>query len=121
MHEKAAKFGRPVDPAYGETVLNYVKAALDQSPSMVARMTKALDLKTPEMTEKATKIEVKDEGRVVVFSANGETVTSKISNSRSKITVADKEATGKQLQSGMTCDISYTPGDNNEPTKMACR
>lgn len=121
MHEKAAKFGRPVDPAYGETVLNYVKAALDQSPSMVARMTKALDLKAPEMTAKAAKIEVKDEGRVVVFSANGESVTSKISNSRSKITVANKEATGKHLQSGMTCDITYTPGDNNEPTNIVCQ
>jgi len=121
MHEKAAKFGRPVDPAYGETVLNYVKAALDQSPSMVARMTKALDLKAPEMTAKGAVIEVKDEGRMVVFTANGETVTSKISNSRSKIVVADKDATGKNLQNGMVCDITYIPGDNNEPTAMACK
>jgi tripartite-type tricarboxylate transporter receptor subunit TctC len=121
MHDKARKFGRPVDPAYGETVSNYVKAALDQSPSMVARMTKALNLKAPEMTAKGVVIEVKDDGRMVVFSDNGETVTSKISSSRSKIRVADAEATGKQLRSGMTCDIAYRPGENNEPTTISCR
>jgi tripartite-type tricarboxylate transporter receptor subunit TctC len=120
MHEKAAKFGRPVDPAYGETVLNYVKAALDQSPSMVTRMTKALDLKPPEMTANGAMIEVKDDGRIVVFSVNGESVTSKISSSRSKIRVADMDATGKHLQSGMKCDITYVPGDNNEPTTIIC-
>jgi hypothetical protein len=113
--------GRPVEPAYGETVANYVKVALDQTPSMVARMTKALNVKPPEMTAKATVIEVQDGGRMVVFTDNGESVTAKISSSRSKIRVAGKDATGKTLQSGMTCDISYKPGGNNEPTTMDCR
>jgi tripartite-type tricarboxylate transporter receptor subunit TctC len=121
LHEKAEKMGRPVEPAYGETVANYVKAALDQTPSMVARMTKALNLKPPEMTAKAAVIEVKDGGRFVVFKDNGESVTSKISSSRSKVRINGQETTGKSLQSGMTCDISYKPGGNNEPTIVDCR
>lgn len=121
MREKAAKFGRPVEPAYGETVASYVKAALDQPPSVVARMTKALNLKAPEITAKGTKIEVRDGGRVIVFDDNGETVTSKISSSRSKIVVSDKEASGKSLQTGMICDVVYIPGGNNEPKTIACR
>jgi tripartite-type tricarboxylate transporter receptor subunit TctC len=121
MREKAAKFGRPVEPAYGETVANYVKAALDQPPSVVTRLTKALDLKAPEMTAKAATIEVRDNGRVIVFTDNGEKVTSKVSSSRSKILVSSKESTGASLKTGMTCDIVYTPGDNNEPKTIACR
>jgi tripartite-type tricarboxylate transporter receptor subunit TctC len=121
LHEKAEKMGRPVEPAYGETVANYVKAALDQTPSMVARMTKALNLKPPEMTAKAAVIEVKDGGRFVVFKDNGESVTSKISSSRSKVRINGQETTGKSLHSGMTCDISYKPGGNNEPTIVDCR
>ena len=66
-------------------------------------------------------IEVRDGGRVVVFKDNGEAVTSKVSSSRSKILVAKQDATGKALQSGMTCDIVYIPGDNNEPRTMDCR
>ena len=121
LAEKTAKMGRPIEPAYGETVANYVKAALDQPPSMVARMTKAMDMKAPDMTARDAVIEVRDEGRIVVFSDNGESVTSKVSGARSKIRIAGKDATGKSLQSGMTCDITYVPGDNNEPTTIACR
>lgn len=121
LGEKTMKMGRPIEPAYGETVLNYVKAALDQPPSMVARMTRAMNVKPPEMTAKDALIEVRDNGRVVVFTDNGESVTAKISSSRSKIRVAGQDATGKSLQSGMRCDISYVPGGNNEPTGMVCR
>ena len=56
-----------------------------------------------------------------MFSANGETVTSKVSSSRSKIVVSNRDATGKTLKTGMTCDIVYVPGGNNEPKTIACQ
>ena len=121
MHEKAARFGRPIEPAYGETVANYVKAALDQPPSVVTRMTRALDLKAPDMNVESVTIDVRDEGRVVVFSDSGETVNSRLSGSRSTVKVAGKDANGAALKSGMTCDVTYVPGDTNEVKVIACK
>jgi tripartite-type tricarboxylate transporter receptor subunit TctC len=121
MAERAAKIGRPLEPAYGETVHAYVKAALDQPPSMVERLTRAMNVKPPEMTAKAAAITVQDDGRVILFESNGEKVTAKVSSSRSKILVSGKDAPGKALSSGMTCDIVYIPGDANEPKTVDCK
>lgn len=73
------------------------------------------------MTEKATVIEVRDNGRGMAFIANRETVVSKFSSSPSKIRIVDKDSSGKNLLSGMHCDITYIPGGNNEPTTVVCR
>lgn len=121
MRERAAKLGRPIDPAYGETVASYVRAALDQPPSMVERLVKALNVKPPELTAKAVAIQVEDGGRMLKFVDNGETVASRLSSSRSKIKVAGKNANRKELTSGMTCDIVYVPGGRNEPKTVDCR
>lgn len=45
LQEKAAKLERPVDPAYGDDVLNAVVTALKQSPETVALLTQALKKK----------------------------------------------------------------------------
>ena len=45
---------------------------------------------------------------------------SKISGSRSKVTINGAEADRKDLKQGMVCAITYKPGDKNEPTTMEC-
>jgi tripartite-type tricarboxylate transporter receptor subunit TctC len=42
LQAKATKLGKPVDPAYGEEVLNAIKVALDQKPESVKLLAQAL-------------------------------------------------------------------------------
>ena len=49
-------------------------------------------------------------------------VKSKISGSRTKLTIGGKEDNRKNLKAGMTCDITYVvDGDRNEPSVVACQ
>ncbi len=122
LRAQAKKAGRPIDPAFGEDVGRRVKAALDQSPKMVALVAKILEVKAAATKVKAAVIEVEDGGRFVIFKGpGGKKVKSKVSGSRTKITIAGKAAKRKKLKNGMTCNISYVPGGRNEPKTLDCK
>jgi len=42
LQAKAEKLERPVEPAYGDQVLNSIKAALNQTPDTIAMLKQAL-------------------------------------------------------------------------------
>ncbi len=60
-----------------------------------------------------------DEGRAIAFTADKDQHTAKISGSRTKITVAGKEAKREALKAGMKCEVTYT-GDDSEASLIAC-
>ena len=45
LQQKAAKAGRPLDPAYGDEVLAMIKGALNQPPEVVSMLKQALETK----------------------------------------------------------------------------
>ena len=45
LQARAAKLERPIDPAYGEEVLQMIKTALNQTPETIALLKEALEPK----------------------------------------------------------------------------
>jgi len=122
LQTRAEKLGRPVEPAVGVQVEKMVKEALNQSPKTVALLKTALEAKAPMAKASGALLEVKDKGRKIVFKgSDGKPVESEPSGSRTKITIAGKEAKRGDLKAGMNCDIEYRPGGDNEPTTVSCK
>jgi tripartite-type tricarboxylate transporter receptor subunit TctC len=122
LQARAEKMGRPVEPAVGEEVEKMVKEALNQTPKTVALLAAALEVKPQVAKASGPLLEVQDKGRTIVFNgADGKQVKSEPSGSRTKITIAGKEAKRGDLKAGMTCEIEYKPGGDNEPTAIACK
>lgn len=97
-------------------------ASAMQTPKTIALLAKTLDIK--EATVKATGplLQVEDQGRKIVFSGpDGQKVESIPSGSRTKITIAGKDAQRGDLKTGMHCEISYKSGGDNEPASMVCK
>jgi tripartite-type tricarboxylate transporter receptor subunit TctC len=125
LQAKASKSDRPVDPAIGEDVAKMVREALNQTPQTIALLKDALNAKPSDAKSTALKatgpIDVQEKGRKVTFNGpDGKPVAAEPSGSRTKITVAGKEATREDLKTGLNCEITYEPGAK-EPTSIACQ
>jgi tripartite-type tricarboxylate transporter receptor subunit TctC len=122
LQARAEKLGRPVEPAVGEEVEKMVKEALNQTPKTVALLAAALEVKPQTAKASGQLLEVEDKGRTIVFNGpDGKPVKSEPSGSRTRITIAGKEAKRGDLKAGMSCEIEYKPGGDNEPTAIACK
>ncbi len=139
LQARLSKLGLPLDPAYGDDVLKQVSAAMKQSPDTVAMLARTMDAKqqtaqkaegqSPQPAESPVMmktqgplLEVNDKGREIVFAGpDKQKVQSKPSGSRSKITIAGKEAARQDLKAGMECAITYKPGGENEPAEITCK
>lgn len=122
LQARAEKLGRPVEPAVGEEVEKMVKEALNQPKQTVALLKEALEAKTPMAKVSGALLEVKDGGRKIVFNGpDGKPVEAEPSGSRTKITIAGKEAKRGDLKAGMNCEIEYRPGGENEPSTVNCK
>ncbi len=98
-----------------------VKEALNQTPQTVAVLKAALDEKPAALKASGPLVEVQNKGRkVVVKGADGKPVTLEPSGSRTKITVAGKEAKRDELKTGQNCEVTYAAG-SNEPSAIACK
>ncbi len=71
---------------------------------------------------KGATISVTDEGSWIEFmAADGNMVKSKISSSRTNLTIGGEEAKRTKLKAGMICDITYVmKGERNEPSMVSC-
>jgi tripartite-type tricarboxylate transporter receptor subunit TctC len=122
LQARAEKFGRPVEPAVGEELETMVRAALNQTPQTVALLAAALQAKPQTAKASGPLLEIEDKGRRIVFNGpDGKPVKSEPSGSRTKITIAGKEAKRGDLKAGMKCEINYKPGGDNEPTTITCQ
>jgi sarcosine oxidase gamma subunit len=103
-------------------VAKRVNAAFRQTPLTIALLKEVLSKKAPTVLVKRTKIStLTPDGRWVTYKdRGGKTVKSKISGSRTKITINGNKAKRKALKVGMACDITYKPGKRNEPTTIKC-
>ena len=122
LQVRAEKLGRPLDPAYGDEVLADVKLALVQPPETISLLASALDATPPALKAVGPLLDVQEKGTVIVFAGpDKQKVQSKPSGSRTKITIAGKEAQRADLKVGLNCEISYKAGGDNEPSTMDCR
>lgn len=135
LQERLVKLGLPLDPAYGDDVLKLVTAAMKQSPETVAMLAQTMDVKqavskaegAPDGKQAISSaegplLEVNDKGREIVFAGpDNQKVQSKPSGSRTKITIAGKEAKREDLKAGLVCALSYKPGGDNEPSAIDCK
>jgi tripartite-type tricarboxylate transporter receptor subunit TctC len=121
LQAKAEKLERPVDPAYGDDVLNMVKAALNQRPESIALLKQALEQKeTAPPATKGTISDLQDGNRTVVLKlADGKTFEAKVSGSRTEITVGGQKSDRNAMKTGMTCSIE-APKSGAEAKTIAC-
>jgi putative tricarboxylic transport membrane protein len=122
LQEKAAKGGRPVEPLYGDEVGKMVTAALVQSPKTIATLKEALtEAETPGVLRAAGPLTDFQEGKKITFNGpDGKPVTMEVSGSRTKVTIAGKEAQRNELKVGQNCEIAYVAGAS-EPTTVTCQ
>lgn len=121
LQAKAEKGGRPVEPAFGEDVAKMVKEALHQTPKTIAMLKDALEAKPEPIKVSGPLLEVKEKGRkVVINGSDGKKVTLEPSGSRTKITVAGKDAKRDDLKTGLKCEVVYAVG-SDEPSVIACQ
>ncbi len=99
-----------------------VKMAFDQPPETIALLAKALEVSQPTLKAVGPLLEVQDKGSVIVFTGpDKQKIQSKPSSSRTKITIAGKDAQRADLKVGLNCDINYRSGGDNEPSTVDCR
>lgn len=109
VQAKAAKSGRPLDPAYGDDVAAAIKAALKQPPETIALLKDAMDagknVKIPEF--KGTIVTLADRNKDITMKlADGKEFKTAVSGSRTTIKVGGKEAKRGDLAVGMACTIT---------------
>lgn len=117
---EAKKMGRPIEPLYGEDVANAINAALNQSPETVKLIAAVMKVEVPSVVVKTNLLTVGPKGKVITFKSGDTEIKSKVSGSRTKITIGGTEADRKALKAGMVCEIDYAPGDENEPKTIKC-
>ncbi len=122
LRAKAEKLGRPLDPLYGEEVASRIKLALKQSPQVVALVTSVLSEKGAQVKLTSELTKVSPDGKKISFTgADGKTVKSKVSGSRTKVMINGEESSRKELKVGMVCSIAYKPEGDNEPSLLDCK
>ena len=107
LQAKAAKLDRPVDPAYGDEVLEAVKVALKQPPETIALLKQTLaaaEGATPP-TVKGAVTEWDGRAKIALKLAEGDTFRAEISGSRTEITIAGQKSARENIKIGMTCSI----------------
>jgi hypothetical protein len=119
---EAEKLGLPVQPERGDVVAAMVKVALQQSSETVEIISAALNLEVPTVKVSSDLLSLQDRNSIVQFRSGDETVTAKISGSRTAILIDGAEADRMALEVGMICEIEFDPNhEENEPKVMECK
>jgi tripartite-type tricarboxylate transporter receptor subunit TctC len=124
----AEKQKQELTPVGGLEVQALIEKLLKASPTVVARADKATEYHGPvtvavvkSLTPKGTIAELKDDAREVVLKqADGKMFNTKVSGSRTTISVAGKDTDRKALKAGMACEITAT-AENEEASKITCQ
>ena len=99
-----------------------VKAALVQTPKTVAVLREALNEgdSKPALKVAGPLMDIQEGKKITFKGADGNPVTMEVSGSRTKVTIAGKEAQRNELKAGQHCEITYTAGAP-EPTTVTCQ
>ncbi len=118
---EAEKLGLPIEAARGDEVATLVGEALQQSPETVKIIAEALSVEIPTIKVQSPLLSLEDSNKWFEFNSGDATIKSKISGSRTAITIDGADADRKALSVGMVCDIEYDPNHEDfEPKSMAC-
>lgn len=125
----AAKQNLEVTPVSGEGVDKLLASIYNSSPQAVAlakdavtsaKKTQITKKNIPVQTVSTTITDIKKGGRVLHFMVKGKNHKTKVSGSRTKVTIGGKEGSRKGIKVGMACDVSYQ-GNGTEAKKIACK
>jgi hypothetical protein len=113
---KAEKMKIPIEPLYGDDVLNRVKAALNQTPETVALLREVLA--EPEaQANKGTIAEWDGRAKLVLKLEDGKMFPADVSGSRTEVTVGGQKATRDSIKVGMACTVEGPSGGEAKAVK----
>lgn len=116
----AKKMRRSIDPLFGDDVLKLVYKSLNQPPQVVALLDKVANVKPDTVSFTSPILKIKRKGRILTLrDKSGTEVTTRISGSRTKVSIAGKKTRRSKLKVGMKCKISYY-GPGKEAVSVAC-
>jgi tripartite-type tricarboxylate transporter receptor subunit TctC len=120
LQAKAAKLERPIEPAYGDDVLNMIKVALKQTPETVALLKEALEAgdKAPAPAAKGSVAEWDGRAKIVLKLDDGKAFAAEVSGSRTEIKIGGQKGARESIKIGMTCTIEGPSG--GEAKSLAC-
>ena len=112
LQAKAAKLDRPVDPAYGDDVLEAVKVALNQPPETIAllKQTLAAAEGAAPPTVKGAVTEWDGRAKIALKLDDGDTFRAEISGLRTEITIGGQKSARENIKTGMNCTIEGPSG-----------
>lgn len=109
-----------LDPISGAEIDALLKKVFATPKSVVERATEIArsTVPTEQAVIKSAKVtapllKVGEQGAVITFVNQGEETEAKVSNSRTKISIAGQEAKRASLKPAMTCEIEFTGSDAN--------
>ena len=115
-----------LDPIDGAEIDALLKKVFATPPAVVARATDIArstvpteQAVIPAVTIKARLARVEEQGAVIHFTDQDQDTEAKVSNTRTKITIAGQEAKRASLKPDMTCEIEFT-GNGSEATTIVC-
>lgn len=116
---KAEKLQVPIDPLYGDEVLNRIKAALDQTPETIALLKDAMEKKeAPTAGNKGTIAEWDGRAKLVLKLEDGKPFPAEVSGSRTEVTIAGQKSSRDGIKVGMTCTVDGPSG--GEAKAISC-
>ena len=120
LQAKAAKLERPIEPAYGDDVLNMIKVALKQTPETVALLKQALEAgdKAPAPATKGSVAEWDGRAKIVLKLDDGKTFPAEVSGSRTEIKIGGQKSARENIKTGMTCTLEGPSG--GEAKSLSC-
>jgi tripartite-type tricarboxylate transporter receptor subunit TctC len=106
---KAEKMQVPIDPLYGDDVLNRVKVALNQTPETVALL-REVSAEPAPVANKGTVAEWDGRAKLVLKLADGKTFPAEVSGSRTQVTIAGQKSNRDGIKVGMACTVEGPSG-----------
>ena len=113
---KAEKLQVPIDPMYGDDVLNRVKLALNQTPDTVGLLKEA-SAEPPAASNKGTIAEWDGRAKLVLKLQDGKEFPATLSGSRTEVTVAGQKSTRDAIKVGMACEVEGPSGGEAKAVK----
>lgn len=120
LQAKAVKLERPIEPAYGDDVLEMIKVALKQTPETIALLKEALEAgdKSAAAATKGAVAEWDGRAKISLKLDDGKLFKSEISGSRTAITIAGQKGDREGIKTGMNCSIEGPEG--GEAKSISC-
>jgi tripartite-type tricarboxylate transporter receptor subunit TctC len=115
---KAEKLQIPIDPLYGDDVLNRVKLALNQTPQTVALLKEAMEKQEePTAANKGTIAEWDGRAKLVLKLDDGKMFPAEVSGSRTEVTIGGQKSNRNNIKVGMACTVEGPSGGEAKAVK----